>query len=255
MDRNKIDPLVRVTKEHPAYRYPESGNPYWKKTRELVGIVFADNESEAHREKWRECFRSASTDEKSRSRPKLHVEIGCNAGHVLTAWARQNPGDRYIGIDWKFKAIFKAAQKIQKLKLENTLLLRAHAERLAYVFSPGEIDHLYLFFPDPWPKRNHWKNRFVLASRLKTIRPLLSKIGRFEIKTDHAGYFDWMCEEIEKSGVWNILEQTRDLHRSHPDPTKLDFPEVTLFEKIFVRDRLPIHRLLLGPKDLESSVI
>ena len=80
---------------------------------------------------------------------ELHVEIGCNAGHVIVEWAKQNPQRAYIGIDWKFKPIFRGVEKGLKRGLDNLIFFRAHADRLKYMFGESEIDRLSLFFLIP----------------------------------------------------------------------------------------------------------
>lgn len=240
MDRTQDRTLkARLPVDHPEFRYPKARNLYEEKNRELKGIVYSDHEAEEHRGKWKEHFK---VDLKA----PLHVEIGCNAGHVCVEWAKQNPSHLYVGVDWKFKAIHRAAQKVLKLKLSQMKFFRAHAERLSYMFGPGEIDRLYLFFPDPWPKRAHWKNRFVTAKRLTELSKLLTPGGTLEIRTDHAGYFDWMLEEVGKVGEsFKVLESTRDRHGSHPNPKSLKIPDITLFEGIFIREGIKINRLVL----------
>ncbi|MCM2277311.1 MAG: hypothetical protein NDJ89_04490 [Oligoflexia bacterium] len=228
---------------HPDFRYPESRNPYWKKLQSFAGKVFSDNETERLRGSWRQAFPQAAAG------GRLHVEIGCNAAHVLLEWANRNPGDAYIGIDWKYKPIFWAAEKAAKRGIGNALFFRAHAERLHYMFGPGEIDRLYVYFPDPWPRKKQWKNRFVTVETLTAFAPLLKADGIFHLKTDHPGYFEWMEDAVARtSDLWSVLERTDDLHQGHPDPTKLAIPEVTLFERLFIRDGLKIHSLKLQPK-------
>ena len=66
------------------------------------------------------------------------------------------------------------------------------------------------FFPDPWPRKKQWKNRFLTAQTLAQIAPVVKKGGIFHIKTDHAGYFDWMLDALakceEQSGkLWEIV--------------------------------------------------
>jgi tRNA (guanine-N7-)-methyltransferase len=230
---------------HPEYQYPASRNPYWAKLLELKGSVFSDNETETHSGVWRSQFE----DHSNSGDRKLHVEIGCNAGHVIVEWATAQPRDAYIGIDWKFKPIFRGVEKAQKRNLKNLVFFRAHAERLTYMFGPDEIDHLALFFPDPWPRKSQWKNRFITVERLKEISKIVKKTGVFHIKTDHRGYFDWMLEAVEQSkDSWNVLEMSMNLHQAHPAPQSLEIPEVTLFEKLFIRDGLPIHSLKLQPR-------
>jgi tRNA (guanine-N7-)-methyltransferase len=232
---------------HPDYTYPPSRNPYWKKLKDLENRVFSDNETEAHAGSWRKQFPSEAV-KKSRS-SLLHVELGTNAGHVLLEWAAENPRDAFVGIDWKYKAIFRGVEKAVKRKIDNAIFFRAYAERLPYMFGPGEIDRLYLYFPDPWPKKAAWKNRYINEEALRAIAPLMSDQGIFHIKTDHPGYFEWMVEAIEKvRDTWSASELTRHLHADHPDPTSLQIPDVTLFEKLFIRDGIKINSVKLRPR-------
>ena len=80
--------------QHPDYRYSAARNPYSKKLEEFPGYAYSDHETETHRGEWRSLFRSPKKSEQ-----KLHVEIGCNTGHVTRAWAEKNPSDLFIGMD------------------------------------------------------------------------------------------------------------------------------------------------------------
>ncbi len=222
--------------QHPEYRYPPSRNPYSEKLKQAPGVVLSDNETEARRGNWKN----------ERAESLLHVEIGCNAGHVVTEWAARDPKDLFIGIDWKFKAIYRAFEKALKKKLSNLHLLRAHADRLPFMFGKGEIDRLYLFFPDPWPKKSQLKNRYFTEAKLRMIAELMPVGGLFEIKTDHPGYFEWMKEHAARTAdLWEVLALTHDLHSGHPNPGQLTYPEVTCFEKLFIKDGIKIHRMVL----------
>lgn len=248
----------RLSIKHPDYRYIPSKNPYWAKLKDpsspLHKLVLSDQDTELScrgGKPWLSQFSESSPTAQESRNSKLHVEIGCNAGHVILEWARQNPQDYYIGVDWKFKMIHKAAEKALKKQLHNLIFLRAHAERLPWMFSEGEIDFLYLFFPDPWPKKAQRKNRFLTSEQLQRIGRLMKPGGIFHIKTDHAEYFAEMLEEIEQmrnnnqNPGWEVIEQTTDLHASHPAPHTLNIPEVTLFEKLFIKDKIPIKSIKL----------
>ena len=233
---------------HSDYRYPPAKNPYWTKSQDQKGFAFSDNDTEAHMGQWRDEFPLGKSHEFRNTR-ELHVEIGCNAGHVILEWAALKPEAAFIGIDWKFKAVFRAAEKAQKRGLKNVIFFRAHGERLPYMFQTGEIDSLYLFFPDPWPKKAHWKNRFITAETLHDLSKAVKPGGIFYIKTDHPDYFEWMLKAVaEVPDLWEVLELSRDLHKNHPAPQKLQIPEVTLFERIFIKDQIPIQSLKLVRK-------
>jgi tRNA (guanine-N7-)-methyltransferase len=231
----------RLPIDHPGFRYSESRNPYWAKLRKTELPVYSDGETETHRGDWRSRFAGKS----SAKRP-LHVEIGCNAGHVVLEWAARDSKSAWIGLDWKFKMIHKGAEKAQKRGLGNLIFLRGHADRLKYMFAPGEVDAFYLYFPDPWPKKAQLKNRFLNAERLRDIHASLKDDGLFHIKTDHPGYFEAMEEAIaETKALWTIQGRTADLHAGNPDAAKLTIPEVTLFERLFIKDGKPIHSVKL----------
>ena len=232
----------RLPIQHPEYRYPEARNPYSQKLSDFKGYVYSENETELHCGQWRNQFLNSNQNQKT----ELCVEIGCNTGHVTRAWAEQNPDKLFIGIDWKFKIIHKGAEKAKKLGLKNLIFLRANVERIQYMFAENEIDRLCLYFPDPWPKKSQWKNRFLKASTLQDCARILKVGGIFHIKTDHAGYFEWMESAVQETkNLWQIEHRTTDLHASHPSPDKLEIPDVTLFEKLFIKDKIPIKSLTL----------
>lgn len=219
---------------------------------EFRGRIYSDNATEKFRGAWREKFldHSPSKQSSKATRRPLHVEIGCNGGHVSLEWANRSPDDAFIGLDWKFKQIHRGAEKAQKRKLDNLIFFRSHAERLPFMFGEGEIDFLYLFFPDPWPKKAQWKNRYLTADRLLAIAPLVRPGGVFHIKTDHAGYFEWMeaaVHELQKENgrIWEVTDLNRDLHQNHPNPTSLQIPDVTLFERLFIKDGIKINQMKL----------
>lgn len=244
----------------PDFRYAPSKNIYWEKLKnlpaELQGLALTDHDTETHRGSWRSRFLATQKLPLESSLTRLlHVEVGCNAGHVSLEWAKQNPQHFYIGIDYKFKMIHKMAEKTAKAQVQNLLCFRANADRLPQMFAPGEIDYLNMFFPDPWPKKAQIKNRTADREWLTSIAPLLkdrnSGHGVFHLKTDHAGYFDFVLENLHAlSDLWKIESHTRNLHEHHPDPKSLKIPEVTLFERLFIRDGLPIYSVKASRKPL-----
>lgn len=245
------DPRVRFYPiDHPLFTYPKAKNPYSEHLKRVRGFAYQEGDTETRRGKWREAFLEIGFTADALANTPLHVEIGCNAGHVIVEQAARNPDRLYIGIDWKFKPIFRAAEKAMKRGLKNLIFLRAHADRIGAIFGELEIDTLALYFPDPWAKKSQLKNRWFQARRLEQVQKLMrTSESRFHVKTDHSGYFQWMLDEIEKTKHhWQIEELTWNLHHAHPDPRSLKIPEITLFEGLFIRDEIPIKSLVLSPK-------
>jgi tRNA (guanine-N7-)-methyltransferase len=95
------------------------------------------------------------------------------------------------------------------------------------------VETFYLLFPDPWPKRRHWRRKTVTGKFLCAISKALAENGRFLIATDHLDYF----QEIER------------IARANPDftmasPRAGDLPH-TKFEKQFRAQGAAIHWLEL----------
>ncbi|MGE0615769.1 MAG: tRNA (guanosine(46)-N(7))-methyltransferase TrmB [Bacteriovoracia bacterium] len=231
----------------PAYRYYPSKNPYFNKLKGLSDKVFIENTAEARRGKWRELFpETCARAEALGRRPEVHVEMGCNGGHVLLEWATRDPANIYVGLDWKFKQIFMAHQKAERRGLKNVAVMRSHAERLPFIFGEGEIDRLYLFFPDPWEKKAQLHKRLVTADWLRAIAPSVRAKGTFELRTDHPGYFEAMIGAAQGAAdTWEVVEFTRDRHANRADAGSLTMPEVTLFERLFIKDGIPIQKMVL----------
>lgn len=228
-------------------------------------IVFYNHTTEYHPGIWRKLFPNAQPlDNSNEDRdllttlpnlPKsdcettLHVEIGCNAGHVIVPWAHLHHSSRYIGIDWKHKAIYKAAQKAERLGLKNILFFRAQAERLPFIFGMSEIDHLHIYFPDPWSKTRQKKKRLLTHERLIIISTLIKKGGTLTLRTDHKEYFQKILLDVSNQKQhWEIVHLTHDLHCQNPNATCLRPPEVTIFEKLFIEKQIPIYSLQLTCK-------
>ncbi|OFZ73564.1 MAG: tRNA (guanosine(46)-N7)-methyltransferase TrmB [Bdellovibrionales bacterium RIFOXYD1_FULL_44_7] len=234
----------KLTLFHKDYSYPLSRNPYQQKLKELKNVIYDGNETEKHQGKWLNLFKDPNCNKPNR---ELHVEIGCNGGHVVLEWAQNAPENAFVGLDWKIKQIYRGAVKATKRGIQNLVFFRAHAERIEYMFGPGEIDSLYLFFPDPWPKTSQLKNRYVKVENLVKLAKLVKENGRFEIKTDHQEYFKWMLQAVQETNpYWKIIEQNMNIHKNSENAKLLAIPEVTLFEKVFVAEDKPIARLVLS---------
>lgn len=222
--------------------YRPSRNPYWAKIKQEGGIVLTDLDTESHQGHWRQYARILQPG--LRPDCRLIVEIGCNGGHVLTEAALRDPESLYIGIDWKFKQIHLAGVKARKKGVRNALFLRAPASRIDRIFQAGEVDSLWLFFPDPWPKKSQHKHRLITAEWLARAATITQSDGTLEIRTDHSEYFESILGLFgATSRAWQLLSVLRDRHANNPNARVLNIPEVTLFERLFIQAGTQIQEL------------
>ncbi len=210
-------------------------NPYHDRLEAFSEFVLRDQEAENFNGRW-------NTEVFQREAP-LHVEIGSGFGHFMLAFCQDHPEVNFIGMDYRFKRSFQLANKLQHHPHKNFRYLRAKGERLEFIFGPQEVDALYYFFPDPWPKKRHHKKRLFQQPFLEIAHKVLKPQGKIYIKTDHDGYAEWMQEHITKSPLFKLTMATLDLHRENPEHFLAQY--ITKFEKIFLKQKINIKAFVI----------
>lgn len=156
--------------------------------------------------KWSEVFK--------REAP-LFVELGTGKGTFLSTLANRERDKNFIGIEAQQDVLYKAAQKVRELELNNVRLLVFDINSLEKLFAPGEVDGFYINFCDPWPKARHAKRRLTHRSFLEKYRALLKPGGKIFFKTDNRALFDFSLEEFSALKL-NVSEISYDLHNEMP---------------------------------------
>ena len=85
----------------------------------------------------------------------------------------------------------KALAAIEAQEIENIRLHHADAVDLLDWLPGHSIGRIELLYPDPWPKRRHWKRRFVNAANIARLARVLRPGGEFRFATDWANYAEW----------------------------------------------------------------
>jgi tRNA (guanine-N7-)-methyltransferase len=133
----------------------------------------------------------------------ITLEIGCGHGHFLAAYSEAHPDEICVGIDLVTKRVKKGESKREKRGLEKLIFLKAEAlEFLDALPDHVKIAKTFVLFPDPWPKKRHWKHRIVQQPLLEKLALRTSSGAQLFLRTDHTGYFEWMGCEMAKSPYW-----------------------------------------------------
>lgn len=270
-----------------------SANPYVALIDEFPDTALAKERIGERQGSWREHFVRLMAKKPS----SLTVEIGCSNGVFLNDIAAERPDRAFVGLDWKYKLVYKCCEKAKAKGVKNTSFVRGRAQECARIFGEGEVDEVWVFFPDPWPKAAQQKHRIFQEPLLKDLHRILAPGGRIFVKTDHPGYFEWMLAVLGRPFDPAVGELSqRDLsdekskrnrqvlHRSYGNK---DLPEasafaaasfelaassydfwadkaagrvlasadapafagkVTLFERLFLKDNLPVYFLQLNKR-------
>lgn len=219
---------------HPDFKKYKRTNPYHDKLGGFEDFVMRDEEAEAHRGDWKNVFGNLNP---------VSVEIGTGYGEFMVDYCQKNPGTNFVGLDHRFKRSFALAKKLDKLENKNFRYLRARGERLEFIFAENEVQNIFYFFPDPWPKKRHNKNRLFQKPFLDAAYTVLAPGGIIWVKTDHDDYFDWMLRELETEKRFEVQLQTRDLRKEFPEHFLAQF--TTKFEKIFLSQGTLIKSVVL----------
>ncbi|HVV62083.1 MAG TPA: tRNA (guanine(46)-N(7))-methyltransferase TrmB [Pseudolabrys sp.] len=129
----------------------------------------------------------------------VRLEIGFGGAEHLTAQAQANPRTGFIGSDAFLNGVAKAIAAIDAHRLDNVRIHYGDASELISWLPTGALARIDLLYPDPWPKRRHWKRRFVQDESLKRLARILKAGGEFRFATDIAGYAAWTLARVLRS--------------------------------------------------------
>lgn len=141
---------------------------------------------------------------------EVRLEIGFGGAEHLIAQAQAHPHLGYIGTDAFLNGVAKALVAIDEYELSNIRLFHGDASELLDWLPAGALTRIDLLYPDPWPKRRHWKRRFVQDESLKRLARLLKSGGEFRFATDIPSYAEHVLMRILRSGDFDWTAQRAD---------------------------------------------
>lgn len=117
------------------------------------------------------------------------LEIGFGMGDALAVMAKTNPHCDYVGVEVHRPGVGSLLLKLEQDASANVRIVCADAvEVLQHHLPDTSLDGVYLFFPDPWPKKRHHKRRIVQAEFVELVRRKLKPGGIFHMATDWQDY-------------------------------------------------------------------
>ncbi|HEY6024661.1 MAG TPA: tRNA (guanosine(46)-N7)-methyltransferase TrmB [Pseudolabrys sp.] len=148
----------------------------------------------------------------------LRLEIGFGGAEHMIARAQAHPRIGFIGTDAFVNAVAKALVAIDENALANIRLHFGDAIELLDWLPEAAISRVDLLYPDPWPKRRHWKRRFIQDDNLKRLARILKKNGELRFATDIADYAAYALARVlrSKDFVWTA-EAADDWRTPWPD--------------------------------------
>src|SRR4051794_36939282 len=148
----------------------------------------------------------------------IHLEIGFGGGEHLMGRAKANPHIGFIGAEPFVNGMAKALVAIDENKLTNVRLHHADAVALLDWLPQNALGRIDLLYPDPWPKRRHWKRRFIQDQSLKQLARILKSGGGLRFATDIADYAAYALARVLRSTDFEwTAEWADDWRKPWPD--------------------------------------
>jgi tRNA (guanine-N7-)-methyltransferase len=140
----------------------------------------------------------------------IRLEIGFGGGERLVQEAQAHPNVGLIGCEPFVNGMAKALALIEATGCQNVRLHFGDATDVIAWLPPASLDRVYLIYPDPWPKRRHWKRRFVQDACIAEIARILRPDGEFRFATDCPDYAAWTLERLLRASAFDWTAERAD---------------------------------------------
>jgi len=148
----------------------------------------------------------------------LWLEIGFGGGEHMIHQARANPEIAIIGCEPYVNGVAKLLSAIEAADVPNLAVHAGDARDLMDVLPPGSVGRAFLLYPDPWPKKRHWKRRFVSRENLDQLARVMRPGAVLRVATDIPDYVRHSLAEIRRHpGFAWTAERAEDWRRPWPD--------------------------------------
>ncbi len=167
------------------------------------------------------------------------LELACGRGEYTIGLAAMHPDKNFIGVDVKGNRMFIGAKYALAKELNNAAFLRTQIEMLTNYFAPGEVDEIWITFPDPQLRTSTAKRRLTHPRFLRLYNQVLKPGGNINLKTDSPALFAFTKKVIELYRLF-LVEEMDDVY-ANPHHPALDIK--THYEGLDIAQSKKIHYL------------
>jgi tRNA (guanine-N7-)-methyltransferase len=130
----------------------------------------------------------------------LRLEIGFGGGEHLIHRAVENPTTGFIGVEPFVNSMQKLLAHVEEAGARNVRVYNDDATQLLDWLPDACLDQIDLLYPDPWPKKKHWKRRFVSKVNLDRFHRVLKPGALFCFASDIDTYVNWALQHCRDHG-------------------------------------------------------
>ena len=164
------------------------------------------------------------------------LELACGKGEYAVGMGKKFTKKNFLGVDIKGARLWRGAKTALDENLSNVGFLRTRIDFIDAFFQPGEVDEIWITFPDPQPQNNRARKRLTHKLFIDRYAQFLRPGGLVHLKTDSDFFFEYTMEEIKQQG-YELVAHSHDLYGELIDDLDSDIRDIleikTHYEKIF----------------------
>ncbi len=147
--------------------------------------------------KWHQFFNN---------RNPVILELACGKGEYTTGLAQLEKEKNFVGVDIKGNRLWVGATFSIKNKLSNAAFLRTQIDKINQYFLPGEVEEIWITFPDPQLRLSRANKRLTHPKFLRLYHKILKKDGKIHLKTDSPQLYSFTKTVIEMFGLRLLID-------------------------------------------------
>ncbi len=168
----------------------------------------------------------------------IHVEFCTGNGEWITEQALKTKEVNWIAVEKQFARVRKIWSKKKNHELDNLFIVFGRGEDfLAHHAIDSLVDHIYVNFPDPWPKTRHAKHRIIKTSFVESLVPITKVGSLLTIVTDDIPYAEEIVREVQKSPRWESA-----MPAPYYMPMPMDYGP-SYFQRLFIAQQKEIRMM------------
>lgn len=182
--------------------------PITNRSYRLRGVRITSAQQEARDSLWARFgveFQESQIDLETlfpKSQP-IVMEVGYGMGEASWQIAKANLSTNYLGVEVHMPGVGKLMARLDEYELTNVRLIERDVfEVFYYMVQDESLDGVHLFFPDPWPKKRHFKRRIINERFLADVSAKLKPGGYLHIATDWVPYAEWITEVFSQTKLF-----------------------------------------------------
>lgn len=172
------------------------------------------------------------------------LELGCGRGEYTVGLGEAHPDFNYIGVDIKGARMWRGAKTATENGMDNIAFLRTRIEFIESFFAPGEVDQIWITFPDPQLHKNRVNKRLTAPRFLERYARFLKPDGVIHLKTDSQHLHHYTRAVLDANTIVPIVAST-DIYGEGLADAKLSIK--TTYEARFLAEGLPISYISWSP--------